>query len=122
MHFSSFSGQVQKIQTEVGMGLISPFGGCSDWGREHLQHWQGPGLAVTAGTGRGQAQLPGDTHTVQGQAQLPGDVHTVLAQDTDLMQSCAKTFPPGLELSEGLVWVRIVQCCRNGESSDSPWL
>lgn len=39
-----------------------------------------------------------------------------------LMQSPVKTFPPGVELPEGFVWVGMVQCHKKGEYSDYPWL
>lgn len=94
------------------MGLISPFGGCSNWGREHLQHWHGPDLQWQEGQVRARHSC-----LVMLTLSLPRRL-TMLG----LMQSCAKTFPPGVELSEGLVWVRMVQCCKKGDSSDCPWL
>lgn len=110
MHFSSFAGQVQKIQTELGVGLISPFRGCSDWGRElsPALALAGPGSDSRDSSGPSTAALVIVTLSLARRLTLLG-----------LIQSRAKTFPPGMELPEGSV---CVQCHKNAEFSDCPWL
>lgn len=80
------------MQTELGMGLISPFGGCSDWGRE-----PSPALA-RARTGSDSRERA--KHSCLVILILPLARRLTLL---GLMQCRAKTFPPGVELPEGFV-------------------
>lgn len=103
MHVSSFAGQVQKIQTELGMGLISPFGGCSDGAGSTGtgQAWQGQ---------QGQFRTKRSCLVIVTQFRAKHSFLVIVPLSfprrltlLGLMQSPAKAFPPGVELPEGFV-------------------